>query len=99
MDGRIGICFGGIGHGLLDPFFIVVTVNLVAVVVNERWISVDYDALVAGMFDDFFVSFWARGRSESALPHEAGSLLKFVSSIGVLFDGFVRVRFWSSKHR
>lgn len=75
MDGRIGICFGGIGNGLLDPFFIVVAVDLVAVVVNERWVSVDDDALVAGMFDDLFVSLWARGRSEGALPHEPGPLL------------------------
>lgn len=51
VNRRIGIGLSCGSHGVLDAVVIIVAVDVIAVFVDEGWISVNYGASVSGMFN------------------------------------------------
>ncbi len=49
VDGRVGVRFSRRRFDLLDVLFVVVTLEIVALVVDKRWVAMDNGSLIASM--------------------------------------------------
>lgn len=51
VNGRVGIGLSRGSHGVVYAIIVIVAIDVIAIFVDEGWVSVDYGASVSGMFD------------------------------------------------
>lgn len=99
MDLRVGgfsyssrVGFRPLHHGLV----VLLRVNLVAVVVDQRPVAAEDLAPVTCVFDRLGEHSQAVGGTQLALAHESRVVLQLVAAVGAVVDVGVRVGFYRS---